>query len=129
VYKLSPFSERCRELLRESQYEALDMAARAALWDLVDSGTMPYRTGWMQWDTTYQDNSDLRGLGVTRLCTSAEYAYEMYTHPEYGFNRDHNAYAGAYWFAPYVYGPKLSVIGDTYGETLRRVLERKGFEQ
>ena len=81
---------------------ALAQTAEAVKTDLVQSQTLPFRTGQLQ-GSVFSDNLNAR-RGKVSVVTSTPYARRLYFHPEYDFSRDENPKAGGEWYAPYLKG-------------------------
>lgn len=106
--------------LRAAQVKALEKTAEALHTNLVQSQTMPFRTGALQNENTFVDYSD-SNKGHVSIVSSTPYARRLYFHPEYEFSTDENPYAGARWFDPYLEGgPKEDYAREVYGRFYRR---------
>ena len=89
--------------LDRAKITALEQTAEALHTDLVQSQTMPFRTGNLQNESTFVDYSD-SAQGHVEIVSSTPYARRLYFHPEYHFSTDENPHAGGEWFAPYLSG-------------------------
>jgi len=83
--------------------KSLAMTAEQVHTDVVQSQTMPFKTGQLQNDSTFVDMTEFTD-GHVMLVTSTPYARRLYFHPEYNFSKDENPIAGADWFGPYADG-------------------------
>lgn len=93
---------RIRQLDRAA-VTALEQTAEAVHTDLVQSQTMPRKTGALQNESTFVDTSG-SSQGYVSLVSSTPYARRLYYHPEYNFSTEENPNAGGEWFAPYLPG-------------------------
>ncbi|MDO5547953.1 MAG: hypothetical protein Q4F79_05635 [Eubacteriales bacterium] len=112
--------------LERAKVEALEMTGEAIHTDLVQSQTMPRKTGALQNESTFVDTSH-SNRGKVQIVSSTPYARRLYFHPEYNFHREPwertgfkrengelvfdvldegegNPNAGGEWFAPYLAG-------------------------
>lgn len=100
---------------------ALEQTAEAIHTDLVQSRTMPFRSGNLQNESTFVDTSE-SARGHVELVSATPYARRLYYHPEYHFSAEENPDAGAGWFEPYTAeGEKRD-----FAEKAFRRLYRKG---
>lgn len=116
---------RVRQLDRAA-VTALEQTAEAVHTDLVQSQTVPRKTGALQNESTFVDDSR-SSFGHVEIVSSTPYARRLYFHPEYHFHREPwehagfkrengelvfdvldkgegNPNAGGEWFAPYLAG-------------------------
>lgn len=112
--------------LDRAKIKALEMTGEAIHTDLVQSQTMPRKTGALQNESTFVDTSN-SNRGSVQIVSSTPYARRLYFHPEYHFHREPwertgfkrengelvfdvldegegNPHAGGEWFAPYLAG-------------------------
>jgi len=82
---------------------ALEKTAEQVVTDLKTSQTMPFKSGYLQNDSTFTDISESR-QGVVHIVSSTPYARRLYYHPEFNFSQFENEQAGAGWFEPYKNG-------------------------
>ena len=100
------------KIKKEDLNKALFLTTEALHTDLVQSQTVPFKTGTMQNESTsVQQNSD---KSKSSLVMNTPYARRLYYHPEYNFSKDNNPNAGAEWFETYVHGNKKDFVKDTY---------------
>lgn len=93
---------RVRQLDRAA-VTALEQTAEAVHTDLVQSQTMPRKTGALQNESTFVDTSE-SAQGHVSLVSSTPYARRLYFHPEYNYFKGENPNAGGEWYGPYLPG-------------------------
>ena len=93
--------------------QALIKTGDALKTDLIQSQTMPFKTGALQNRSTYLDTSQSK-MGVVTIMSDTPYARRLYFHPEYNFNRNINPNAGGMWFEPYIDGNKKDFVKKTF---------------
>lgn len=101
--------------IKDIKMKALDclyLTAEALHTDLVQSQTMPFKTGTLQNESTYVQKK-IEGDGV-QIHTNTPYARRLYYHPEYNFSKVENPNAGAYWYETYVSGDKKEFVKETF---------------
>lgn len=86
--------------------------------DLIQSQTMPFKTGALQNRSTFVDDSQ-SNQGVVSVISDTPYARRLYFHPEYNFSKAANPNAGGMWFEPYINGNKKDFAKNTF-ETFMR---------
>ena len=86
--------------------------------DLIQSQTMPFKTGELQNRSTFVDSSEA-STGVVKVISDTPYARRLYFHPEYNFNRSINPNAGGMWFEPYIGGNKKDFAKNTFERFMR----------
>ena len=74
------------ETTLENARLALVDTAEALKTDLVQSQTMPFRTGNLQNDNTFVDDRKVK-KGIVKIVSDTPYARRLYFHPEYNFYR------------------------------------------
>ena len=82
---------------------ALEKTMSALHTEVVKAQVMPFDTGNMQNDNTYEDYSK-SSKGQVSLITSTPYARRMYYHPEYNFQTTENPNAQGNWYEPWISG-------------------------
>lgn len=92
---------------------ALIKTGEALKGDLIQSQTMPFKTGALQNRSTFTDTSNANA-GVVKVISDTPYARRLYFHPEYNFNRNINPNAGGMWFEPYINGEKKDFVKNTF---------------
>lgn len=81
--------------------------------DLIQSQTMPFKTGNLQNRSTFLDTSEAT-KGTVKIVSDTPYARRLYFHPEYNFSKDANPNAGGMWFEPYIDGNKKDFVKKTF---------------
>ena len=81
--------------------------------DLIQSQTMPFKTGALQNRSTFLDDKKSK-LGVVSIVSDTPYARRLYFHPEYKFSKAANPNAGGMWFEPYISGNKKDFAKNTF---------------
>lgn len=115
----------CRIIMESSALKVLDMAQMLALSTtgdevltrLKNKGVIPFKSGTMQNDQTYVDDSGRMG-GRVSIATASPQARRLYYHPEYKFTHSSNADAGAHWFDSIQGG---NDIAEIYAEQFKRL--------
>lgn len=82
---------------------SLEKTVSALHTEVVNAQVMPFKSGNMQNDNTYEDYSDSK-QGKVSLNTSTPYARRMYFHPEYNFSKEENPNARGNWYEPWTTG-------------------------
>lgn len=107
--------------LAHIEHGALAKTAQDIVDDLESSGTLPYagpeyaNRGALQRSTQVHDEG-----GMLQVVTSFFGAKRMYLHPEFRFNREHNANAGGKWFEPYKRGgAKAAFVSQKFAGHMR----------
>ena len=99
--------------INSSSEMALIKTADALKSDLIQSQTMPFKTGALQNRSTFVDDSR-SNRGVVSVVSDTPYARRLYFHPEYNFNKAANPNAGGMWFEPYIDGEKKNFVKDNF---------------
>ena len=81
--------------------------------DLIQSQTMPFKTGALQNRSTFLDDSQSY-QGIVKVVTDTPYARRLYFNPEFNFSKDANPNAGGMWFEPYIDGNKKDFVKETF---------------
>lgn len=89
--------------LDRASITSLEKTISALHTEVVNAQVMPFRTGNMQNDNTYEDYSKSK-QGKVSLITSTPYSRRMYFHPEYNFSKDENPNARGNWYEPWITG-------------------------
>lgn len=114
--------------LTEAQAEALKKTVEALHTEVIQAQVMPRRTGALQNESTFVDETDAQN-GKVRLVTNTPYARRLYYHPEYNFNREENPAAKGKWLEDWMPGGrKENFVQETFAENLRREMRRQGGE-
>ena len=83
--------------LSKAAIMALEMTGEAVHSDVVQSQVVPFKTGNLQNEASFVDDSDA-DRGVVRLVHSVPYARRLYYHPEFNFDTSENPNAKGQWF-------------------------------
>ena len=83
--------------LSKASVTALAMTGEAVHSDVVQSQVVPFKTGNLQNEASFVDDSDV-DRGVVRLVHSVPYARRLYYHPEFNFDTSENPNAKGQWF-------------------------------
>ena len=103
-----------------AQQTALEQTGEWLHTDVVQSQTMPWRTGHLQGESTYVDHSESKN-GTVSVISSTPYARRLYFHPEYHFYKGENPEAGGEWYKPYFPGgEKADALLAAYRNFFRR---------
>jgi len=105
--------------VKENSNKAVALAAEATLTDIITYGSLPWATGKHIEASTHTDLSNVR-KGKASIVTNVVFARRLYYHPEYFFNKEHNARAGGEWFKPWISGTKSKFFKNAYVKLLRR---------
>ena len=106
---------------------AIDAAAQRALaltaevihGQVVQAQVMPFRTGHLQNESTFVDQSGA-AEGHVDIVSATPYARRLYYHPEYNFDTTNNPNAGGQWFAPWAAGGEYSETAEDHRSSGRR---------
>ena len=85
--------------LSKASITSLEKTVNALHTEVVNAQVMPFDTGNMQNDNTYEDYSN-SSKGKVSLVTSTPYARRVYFHPEYNFQTKENPNAQGNWLEP-----------------------------
>lgn len=102
------FDDSVLDEFEENATAALWMTAEATHTDLIQSQTIPFKTGHLQKETSVYPKR--KGSKEYRILSKTEYAHRLHEHPEYNFNKEENPQAGGEWLTPYVDGEKAEMI-------------------
>lgn len=91
--------------LSKAAITALEMTGEAVHSDVVQSQVVPFKTGNLQNEASFVDDSDTN-KGVVRLVHSVPYARRLYYHPEFNFDTSENPNAKGHWFEDWEKGGK-----------------------
>lgn len=89
--------------LSKASITSLEKTVNALHTEVVNAQVMPFDTGNMQNDNTYEDYSN-SSKGKVSLVTSTPYARRVYFHPEYNFQTKENPNAQGNWLEPWISG-------------------------
>ncbi len=98
---------------------ALEKTMSALHTEVVKAQVMPFDTGNMQNDNTYEDYSK-SSKGQVSLITSTPYARRMYYHPEYNFQTTENANAQGNWYEPWISGKNKNFCKNAFSQFYKK---------
>lgn len=91
--------------LSAAQITALEKTAEFVHTDVVQSQTIPFKSGTLQNTKHFVDISKSQ-KGKVSINVEGPYARRLYYHPEYNFDKGENPNAGGRWFETYKDGGK-----------------------
>lgn len=89
--------------IERAKQQALEQTADALLTQVKNAQVMPFDTGNLQNESTFEDCAQSWN-GTVKIVSSTPYARRLYFHPEYNFSREENIAAGGKWFSPWLAG-------------------------
>lgn len=95
--------------LSKASITSLEKTVNALHTEVVNAQVMPFDTGNMQNDNTYEDYSN-SSKGKVSLVTSTPYARRVYFHPEYNFQTKENPNAQGNWLEPWISGKNKELL-------------------
>ena len=98
---------------------SLEKTMSALHTEVVKAQVMPFNTGNMQNDSTYEDYSK-SSKGQVSLITSTPYARRMYYHPEYNFQTTENPNAQGNWYEPWISGKNRNFCKKAYSQFYKK---------
>ena len=98
---------------------SLEKTMSALHTEVVKAQVMPFDTGNMQNDSTYEDYSK-SSKGQVSLITSTPYARRMYYHPEYNFQTTENANAQGNWYEPWISGKNKNFCKNAFSQFYKK---------
>lgn len=98
---------------------ALEKTVSALHTEVVNAQVMPFDTGNMQNDSTYEDYSNSK-KGKVSLNTSTPYARRMYFHPEYNFQTTENPNAQGNWYEPWISGKNRNFCKKAFSQFYKK---------
>lgn len=98
---------------------ALEKTVSALHTEVVNDQVMPFDTGNMQNDSTYEDYSNSK-KGKVSLNTSTPYARRMYFHPEYNFQTTENPNAQGNWYEPWINGKNKNFCKNAFSQFYKK---------
>ena len=116
-----------RVKLNTSKIKRLDRATITSLektmsalhTEVVKAQVMPFDTGNMQNDNTYEDYSK-SSKGQVSLITSTPYARRMYYHPEYNFQTTENPNAQGNWYESWISGKNKNFCKNAFSQFYKK---------
>lgn len=98
---------------------SLEKTMSALHTEVVKAQVMPFETGNMQNDNTYEDYSK-SSKGQVSLITSTPYARRMYYHPEYNFQTTENPNAQGNWYEPWISGKNKNFCKNAFSQFYKK---------
>lgn len=98
---------------------SLEKTMSALHTEVVKAQVMPFDTGNMQNDNTYEDYSK-SSKGQVSLITSTPYARRMYYHPEYNFQTTENPNAQGNWYEPWISGKNKNFCKNAFSQFYKK---------
>lgn len=98
---------------------ALEKTVNALHTEVVIAQVIPFDTGNMQNDNTYEDYSK-SSKGQVDLITSTPYARRMYYHPEYNFQTKENAKAQGNWYESWISGKNKNFCKKAFSQFYKK---------
>ena len=89
--------------LDRAKQQALEQTGDALLTQVKNTQVMPFDTGNLQNENTFEDCAQSWN-GTVKIVSSSPFAWLLYFHPEYNFSRKENIAAGGKWFSPWLEG-------------------------
>ena len=105
--------------LDKARVTALEKTVSALHTEVVKEQVMPFDTGNMQNDNTYEDYSN-SNKGKVNLVTSTPYSRRIYYHPEYNFQKKENANARGNWYEPWINGKNKKFCEQAYSKFYKK---------
>ena len=103
----------------EAAQRALALTAEVIHGQVVQAQVVPFRTGHLQNESTFVDQSGA-SEGHVDIVSATPYARRLYFHPEYNFDHTNNPSAGGMWFAPWADGEYSESATATFAALLKR---------
>ena len=94
---------------------SLEKTISALHTEVIKAQVMPFDTGNMQNNSTYEDFSK-SSEGQVSLITSTPYSRRMYFHPEYNFKTSENPNARGMWYEPWITGEYKNFCRDKFSQ-------------
>lgn len=98
---------------------SLEKTVSALHTEVVNAQVMPFKSGNMQNDNTYEDYSNSK-QGKVSLNTSTPYARRMYFHPEYNFSKEENPNARGNWYEPWTAGKEKDFCKKAFSQFYKK---------
>ncbi len=86
---------------------------------MENAQVMPFKSGNMQNDNTYEDYSNSK-QGKVSLITSTSYSRRMYFHPEYNFSKEENPNARGNWYEPWTTGKEKDFCKKAFSQFYKK---------
>lgn len=98
---------------------SLEKTVSALHTEVVNAQVMPFKSGNMQNDNTYEDYSNSK-QGKVSLNISTPYARRMYFHPEYNFSKEENPNARGNWYEPWTTGKEKDFCRKAFSQFYKK---------
>lgn len=105
--------------LSKASITSLEKTVNALHTEVVNAQVMPFDTGNMQNDNTYEDYSN-SSKGKVSLVTSTPYARRVYFHPEYNFQTKENPNAQGNWLEPWINGKNKDFCKKAFAQFYKK---------
>lgn len=105
--------------LSKASITSLEKTVSALHTEVVNAQVMPFDTGNMQNDNTYEDYSN-SSKGKVSLITSTPYARRMFYHPEYNFQTKENPNAQGNWLEPWISGKNKNFCKNAFAQFYKK---------
>lgn len=105
--------------LSKASITSLEKTVSALHTEVVNAQVMPFDTGNMQNDNTYEDYSN-SSKGKVSLITSTPYTRRMYYHPEYNFQTKENPNAQGNWLEPWISGKNKNFCKNAFAQFYKK---------
>lgn len=105
--------------LSKASITSLEKTVSALHTEVVNAQVMPFDTGNMQNDNTYEDYSN-SSKGKVSLITSTPYARRMYYHPEYNFQTKENPNAQGNWLEHWISGKNKNFCKNAFAQFYKK---------
>lgn len=105
--------------LERAAITSLEKTVSALHTEVVNAQVMPFKSGNMQDDNTYEDYSNSK-QGKVSLNTSTPYARRMYFHPEYNFSKEENPNARGNWYEPWTTGKEKDFCKKAFSQFYKK---------
>ena len=98
---------------------SLEKTISALHTEVVNAQVIPFKSGNMQNDNTYEDYSNSK-QGKVSLNTSTPYARRMYFHPEYNFSKEENPNDRGNWYEPWTTGKEKDFCKKAFSQFYKK---------
>ena len=98
---------------------SLEKTISALHTEVENAQVMPFKSGNMQNDNTYEDYSNSK-QGKVSLITSTPYSRRMYFHPEYNFSKEENPNARGNWYEPWTTGKEKDFCKKAFSQFYKK---------
>lgn len=105
--------------LSKASITSLEKTVNALHTEVVNAQVMPFDTGNMQNDNTYEDYSN-SSKGKVSLVTATPYARRVYFHPEYNFQTKENPNAQGNWLEPWISGKNKDFCKKAFAQFYKK---------